>query len=262
MRHLVTGGAGFIGSNIVETLLPAADEIVILDNLSTGKLSNVTPFLGNGRCTFIEGSITDRAACKRACRDVDYVYHEAALISVPSPSNSPRQLWRSTSRERPMYSSPPGMPGETCCVCLVNLRVWQSRCLSQHRDPTPQPLIALCGIESGGEMLASAFTEVYGIPVICLKVFQCFRKRQDPSSAYAASYHGLCRAILGGEQATIFGDGEQTRDFVYIDNVVEANIKAAMEAKSSACGRAFNIGCGESNSINHLYAVIAKEFGK
>ena len=262
MRCLVTGGAGFIGSNIVETLLDRGDDVVVLDNLSTGKRRNIEPFLDSGRCTFIEGAITDRPTCDRACEGVDYVFHEAALVSVPLSIKNPESTCDINIRGTATVFLAAREAGVKRVVSASSTSVYGNPDVFPNVETQPlNPLSPYAASKASGEMLASAFTEVYGMPVICLRYFNVFGKRQDPASAYAAAIPRFITMLLRGETPTIFGDGEQTRDFVHIDNVVQANIRAATEAKPGAFGRAFNIGCGVKISINRLYAIIAREIG-
>jgi UDP-N-acetylglucosamine/UDP-N-acetylgalactosamine 4-epimerase len=262
MRFLVTGGAGFIGSNIVETLLEMGGEVVVLDNFSTGKRSNIEPFFRNPRFTLIEGTVTDPSVCELACRGADYVFHEAALISVPLSIDEPERTHeiniagtntmflaaRNAGVKRVVWASSTSVYGDS--EALPNVETMPLRPLSPYASS-----------KACGEMLASAYSEVYDISIVSLRYYNVFGKRQDPFSAYAAVIPLFVSKLLKGERPVIFGDGEQTRDFVYIENVVQANIRAALNAKESASGRAFNVGCGIRITINELYHIIAEEFG-
>lgn len=262
MRCLVTGGAGFIGSNLVETLLDRGDDVVVLDNLSTGKRRNIEPFLDNRRCTFIEGAITDRPTCDRACDGVDYAFHEAALVSVPLSIKDPESTCDINIRGTAAVFLAAREAGVKRVIFASSTSVYGNPDVFPNVETQPlNPLSPYAASKASGEMLASAFTEVYGMPVICLRYFNVFGKRQDPASAYAAAIPRFVTMLLRGETPIIFGDGEQTRDFVHIDNVVQANIRAATEAKPGAFGKAFNIGCGTKTSINRLYTIIAREIG-
>lgn len=262
MRCLVTGGAGFIGSNIVETLLARGDEVVVLDNLLTGKRENILPFMETGRLTFLEGSVTDRAMCACACEGVDYVFHEAALVSVTGSIDDPvgtndvnvigtanvflaardakvkRVVWASSTS---VYGNAPVLP---------------------NVEATPlSPLSPYASSKASGEMLARAYSEVYDISIISLRYFNVFGKRQDPFSYYAAVIPIFVAKLLKGERPVIYGDGNQTRDFVFIENVVQANIRAAERTKPEFSGCAFNVGCGARITINELYQIIVEELG-
>ena len=262
MKCLVTGGAGFIGSNIVEALLEQEHDVVVLDDLSTGKRANIKPFFDNPRFRFIEGTITDPAVCMRTCQDVDYVFHEAAQISVVGSIEDPVRTAdiniagtmnvflaaRDAGVKRVVWASSTSVYGDT--NILPNVEMMPLR-----------PLSPYAASKASGEMLASAFSEVYGISIISLRYYNVFGKRQDPFSLYAAVIPIFVSKLIRGERPMIYGDGEQTRDFVYIDNVVQANIKAAMEAGPECSGHAFNVGCGASISIKGLLKIIAGELG-
>ena len=262
MRYLITGGAGFIGSNITETLLDRGEQVVVLDNLSTGKRENIEPFIDNERFSFIEGTITDKQTCARACDCVDYVFHEAALVSVPLSIDNPESTHAINIKGTENVFLAAKDAGVKRVVFASSTSVYGNPDVFPNVETQQlNPLSPYAASKASGEMLASAFSEVYGIPIICLRYFNVFGKRQDQASAYAAAIPHFVTMLINGQAPTIFGDGEQTRDFVYIDNVVQANIKAATEASPAAYGRAFNVGCGEKISINELYAVIARELG-
>ena len=258
----MTGGAGFIGSNIVEELLGRGEEVVVLDNLSTGKIANIEPFLSNPRFTFIRGSVTDPATCAEACTGIGCVFHQAAYISVPG------------SVENPVMTTEINVSG-TVNVFLaardagVGRVVWasstsvygNSEVLPNVETMPLDPLSPYAASKAACEMYAQAFSKVYGLSIIGLRYYNVFGKRQDPASPYAAVIPLFVSRLIAGERVTIFGDGEQTRDFVFIENVVQANIRAATQAGPEASGRAYNIGCGRSISINTLYNIIARELG-
>jgi nucleoside-diphosphate-sugar epimerase len=262
MRYLITGGAGFIGSNLSEFLLAQGEEVVVLDDFSTGKRENIHPFLENRRFTIIEGSVTDPAVCIQACKGADYVFHEAAFISVP------------LSIEKPVLTHEINVTGTANLFLAarnagVKRVVWaSSTSVYGNSEQLPnvetmplRPLSPYAASKAAGEMFASAFSEVYDMSIISLRYYNVFGKRQDPASAYAAVIPLFITHLLRGKRPVIFGDGAQTRDFVFIDNVVQANIRAALQAGDDASGRAFNIGCGERISINELYHIIAEELG-
>lgn len=262
MNYLVTGGAGFIGSNLVETLLSRDETVVVLDNLATGHMSNIEPFMSNPRFSFIKGSVTNPDDCARACDGVDYVLHQAAYISVPG------------SVENPVLTTETNVTGTMNVFCAardagVKSVVWaSSTAVYGNAEVLPNvetmplnPLSPYAASKAAGEMYARAFSEVYGMNIICLRYFNVFGQRQDPASQYAAAIPLFITRLLSGESVTIFGDGGQTRDFVHIDNVVQANLRAAAESQSEAAGGAFNIGAGTETSINELYDIIAAELG-
>jgi len=262
MRCCVTGGAGFIGSNIVEALLAGGAEVVVLDDLTTGKMENIEPFIDDDGFTFVRGTVTDRAACDRVCEGADFVFHEAAHVSVVQ------------SIEDPLATNEVNVTGTVNVFMAardagVRRVVWASSTSVYGNSPVLpnvetiplSPLSPYAASKAAGEMWASAFSEVYDIPIISLRYYNVFGKRQDPSSLYAAVIPIFTSKLLKGERPVIYGDGNQTRDFVHIDNVVQANIGAATRAEPGCGGRAFNIGCGAAITINDLYRIIAGELG-
>jgi UDP-N-acetylglucosamine/UDP-N-acetylgalactosamine 4-epimerase len=262
MKFLVTGGAGFIGSNLTESLLNEGNEVVVLDNLSTGKLANIAIFLKNERFRFIEGTITDPETCEKACSGAEYVFHEAAVCSVPQSIKNPHETHevnvtgtsniflaaRDAHVKRVVWASSTSVYGN-------------SEVLPNFETMTLRPLSPYAASKAAGEMFASAFSEVFDISIISLRYYNVFGKLQDPASPYAAVIPLFVSELLKGKRPVIFGDGNQTRDFVYIDNVVNANIRAALYAPQDAGGKAYNIGCGSRISINELYAIVAEELG-
>ena len=262
MRCLVTGGAGFIGSNIVEALLNRDYDVVVLDDLSTGKRGNIAPFLDDKRFRFIEGSITDPGTCKSASVDVDYVFHEAALVSVQNSVEDPKKTHNINIAGTLNVFLAARDAGVKRVVWASSTSVYGNSAELPNVETMPlSPLSPYAASKAAGEMLACAFSEVYDISVISLRYYNVFGRRQDPFSLYAAVIPIFVSKLLKGERPIIFGDGNQTRDFVFIDNVVQANIRAALETKAVHSGRAFNVGCGTSITINELFGIIAEELG-
>jgi len=262
MRYLVTGGAGFIGSNLAEALLREGNEVVVLDDLSTGKRENMASFSDDPNFTFIEGTITDPATCARACEGADYVFHEAALCSVPGSIKEPVKTDAVNITGSMNVFLAARDAGVKRVVWASSTSVYGDSPVLPNVESVPlSPLSPYAASKASGEMLARAFSEVYDISIISLRYFNIFGKRQDPFSVYAAVIPIFVSKLLRGERPIIYGDGEQTRDFVYIDNVVQANIRAATVAGDEYSGRAFNIGCGTRITINELYRVVADELG-
>ena len=262
MRCLITGGAGFIGSNLVETLLDRGWEVTVLDDLSTGKRENIASFTAGSRFRLIVGSIVERAVCERACEGADYVFHEAALCSVPLSISEPERTLATNVGGTANVFLAARDAGVKRVVWASSTSVYGNSPLLPNRETMPlRPLSPYAASKAAGEMLASAFSEVYGFPIISLRYFNVFGKRQDPFSAYAAVIPLFVSKLLRDERPVIYGDGGQTRDFVHVENVVEANIRAALHAGNDASGQAFNIGCGERISINVLSRIIAEELG-
>lgn len=262
MRCVVTGGAGFIGSNLVETLLGQGWDVTVLDDLSTGKRENIASFIADGRLRLIVGSVADRAVCASACEGADYIFHEAALCSVPLSISQPERTLETNVGGAANVFLAARDAGVKRVVWASSTAVYGNSDVLPNSESMPlRPLSPYAASKAAGEMLASAFSEVYGLPVISLRYFNVFGKHQDPFSAYAAVIPLFISKLIRGERPVIYGDGEQTRDFVHVENVVEANICAAVHAGEKASGRAFNIGCGERMSINALYRIIAEELG-
>lgn len=258
MRFLVTGGAGFIGSNLVETLLEKDSFVRVLDNLSTGKMENIKSFLGNKQFEFIEGDIRDVNMCQKACKDIDFVLHQAALGSVPRSIKDPVTTndvnvggtlnmliaARDNKVKRFVFASSSSVYGD-------------EKRLPKKEGRVGVPLSPYAVSKKTNELYARNFYDLYGLETIGLRYFNVFGRRQDPDSPYAAVIPIFIKNILNNRVSTINGDGEQTRDFTYIDNVVDANLKACF-AKKSACGKVFNIANGDRISVNSLYKKICE----
>jgi nucleoside-diphosphate-sugar epimerase len=261
MKYLVTGGAGFIGSNLTETLLNLGEEVIVLDNLSTGKLLNIKPFIEHERFTFIQGSITDPEICARACEGVDYVLHQAALVSVPGSIKDPDSTYEVNVNGTLTVLNAARNAGVQGIVCASSSAVYGNSEVLPNVETMPlSPLSPYADSKVAVEKYIRSFSEDYGISVVGLRYFNVFGKNQDPSSSYAAVIPVFISGFLKGEQITIYGDGEQTRDFVFVDNIVQANIKAAKQLRTDVNGRSFNIGSGKGISINELFKIIAEEF--
>jgi UDP-glucose 4-epimerase len=251
--YLVTGGAGFIGSHIASALVERGDRVRIFDNLSTGHRGNVDRLVEH--VEFIQGDLVNRLDVERAVDGVEVVFHEAALASVPR------------SVEAPLATN------AACVTGTVNLldvarrsgvrRVVYGGSSSAYGDqPTPQkherllpaPLSPYAAAKLAGEYYCQAFTATYGLETVTLRYFNVFGPRQDPKSEYAAVIPKFITEMLAGRRPTIFGDGKQSRDFTYIDNVVRGNLLAADAA--DAVGRTINVACGQSYNLLQLVAGI------
>ncbi len=257
-KYLVTGGAGFIGSHIAETLVEAGHEVRVLDNLSTGKQENLRAF--RSRCGFIEGDVRDTDTVADAVKGVDYVIHQAALASVPrsikDPTSSNQVNVQGTLNlllaakehgiKRVIYASSSSVYGD-------------SETLPKSEGMPPSPRSPYAVSKLAGELYCRVFADVYGLPTTCLRYFNVFGPRQDPNSQYSAVIPLFVKALFEGVPPTIFGDGEQSRDFTYVENVVAANI-AACESNSPG-GEVYNVACGERYSLNTLYDKLKKIVG-
>lgn len=259
MRYLVTGGAGFIGSHLVEHLLGRGEDVVVLDNFSTGRRENLAPFLS--KIELIEGSLTDAATCAGAAKGADYVLHQAAIPSVPRSVADPLAsneanvtgtlnillAARDAKVKRFVYAASSSAYGDTAE-------------LPKHEDMFPRPLSPYAVAKYAGECYCRAFAHSYGLKTVALRYFNIFGPRQDPTSQYAAVIAKFATAALNNEVPTIYGDGEQTRDFTYIANAVKANMLAC-NAPDEASGDFFNVGCGDRVSVNELWRKITRIVG-
>ena len=252
---LVTGGAGFIGSNIVEYLLKyGAKKVRVLDNLSTGRLSNMDGFKGNPAFEFIKGDIRDLDTCRKACMDIDCISHQAALGSVPRSIKEPENTnavnvsgflnmliaAKDNNVSRFVYASSSSVYGDEKSLPKVEERIGK-------------PLSPYAVSKYTNELYAGVFQNVYGLQVVGLRYFNIFGPRQDPNGEYAAVIPLFVSRIMKREQVFIDGDGEQTRDFTFVENAVQANVKAMLIDNTDAAGKVYNIAVGENFSVNRLY---------
>lgn len=262
-RVLVTGGAGFIGSNLVEKLLSQNNEVVVLDNFSTGKRENLTPFAGNKNFTLIEGDIRDMEICRKAVRDVEYVLHEAALGSVPRSIKDPmtttavnilgfvNMLYASQEAKvrRFVYAASSSTYGD-------------STALPKVEDKIGNPLSPYAITKYVDELYAKNFHDLYGIDTIGLRYFNVFGRRQDPCGAYAAVIPKFLMSLMKYESPVINGDGSYSRDFTYIDNVVQANELALLAEKPEALNQIYNVAFGERTTLNELFEILRENLSR
>jgi nucleoside-diphosphate-sugar epimerase len=259
MRYLVTGGAGFIGSNIVDELVRRGHGVVVLDNLSSGKESNLAGV--RDKIQFIRGSITDLEQVREACEGADYVLHLAARTSVPRSVKEPLETnavnvdgtlnvlvaARDAKVRRVVFAGSSSVYGETPT-------------LPKMESMTPAPISPYGVSKLTGEIYGQVFQRVYGMEFVSLRFFNVFGPRQDPGSPYSGVLSLFNTAVLEGTPPTIYGDGEQSRDFTYVANVVEANLLAC-EAKAAA-GLVFNVGTGNRYTLNQTLQLLARISGK
>jgi len=258
MVYLVTGGAGFIGSNIVEELLKRGEKVRVLDNFSTGKRENILPFLD--RIELIEGDIRSYHIVREAVDGVDFVLHQAALPSVPRSIKDPittnevnvggtlniLNAALDAGVKRVVYASSSSIYGN-------------SEVLPKREDMTPNPMSPYAVSKLAGEKYCQVFSQIYRLETVCLRYFNVFGPRQDPNSQYSAVIPKFIAAMKKGERPTIYGDGKQSRDFTYVANVVEANLLACQV--NSALGEVFNIACGKRYSLLGLVSKLNEIFG-
>jgi len=264
---LITGVAGFIGANLLADLLSLGQNVVGLDNFSTGHRSNIADVLASSgassRFRMIEGDTRDIDACRAACAGVDFVLHQAALGSVPRSIHDPLTsshvnvdglmnvlfAAHGAGVQRVVYASSSSVYGD-------------SRHLPQVEARTGRLLSPYAATKAVNEMYADVFQRTYGIETVGLRYFNVFGPRQDPNGAYAAVIPRWIAALLRGERCKIFGDGETSRDFCYIANVLQANVLAATTGAAASTGTAYNIACGDSTSLTSLFYLIRDGLAK
>lgn len=259
-KILVTGGAGFIGSNLCEKLLELNNKVICLDNFSTGKRENIEPFLSNSNFCLIEGDIRDLGTCQKVVDGIDYVLHEAALGSVPRSIKDPITTnevnisgflnmlvaARDAKVKRFVYAASSSTYGD-------------SETLPKVEDKIGKPLSPYAITKYVNELYADVFARTYGIETIGLRYFNVFGRRQDPDGAYAAVIPLFVKQLIEHKSPVINGDGEYSRDFTYIDNVVQMNLLALSTENPDAVNQVYNVAYGERTTLNQLTDYL-KEF--
>lgn len=256
--YLVTGGAGFIGSHLAEALLRRGDRVRVLDNLMTGKRENLAHIANE--IEFIEGDIRDLETTRRAMQDVGVVFHEAAIPSVPRSVKEPLlnhevnvtgtfnvlMAARDAGVRRVVFAASSSAYGET-------------EVLPKQEEMLPSPLSPYAVAKLVGEFYSQVFTRAFGLETVCLRYFNVFGPRQDPSSPYSGVISKFITALLEGQTPVIYGDGEQSRDFTYVENVVLANLSAAQAP--NAAGQVMNLGLCERTTLNQLLGELQRIIG-
>ena len=256
---LVTGGAGFIGSHIASALASSGARVRVIDDLSTGYRENLDGI--KGELDFVQGSLADEVSLGKAIEDVELVFHEAAIPSVPRSVENPRQTHiasvestfslllaaRQNSVRRVVYAASSSAYGDQPTLPKVETML-------------PEPLSPYAVAKLVGEHYCQVFTRVYGLETLSLRYFNVFGPRQDPSSQYSGVVSRFISDLLGGTRPVIYGDGEQSRDFTYIENVVDANLKAAESSKG--IGQVINVANGKRISLNQLLDELKSLTGK
>jgi UDP-glucose 4-epimerase len=258
-KYLVTGVAGFIGRSIAAALLARGESVRGIDSFITGKRSNL---VGLEAMEFIEGDLADPAACERACAGVEIVFHEAALASVPRSVADPvgtnvncvdatlnvLVAARAAGVRRVVYAGSSSAYGE-------------SPTMPKREDMLPAPISPYAVAKLAGEHYMGAFARVYGLETVVLRYFNVFGPYQDPTSHYSGVLAIFCRRMLSGQQPIIYGDGEQSRDFTYIDNVVHANLLAAAAPAEKVSGRMMNLATASRITLNETFAILRELTG-
>jgi len=261
---LITGGAGFIGSNLVAYLLKhKAKKVRVLDNLATGSMENLVEFKNNPSFEFMKGDIRDLASCKKAMEGIDYVSHQAALGSVPRSINDPI-----TSNEvnvsgflNMLVAQKDSASVKRLVYAASSSTYGDSASLPKVEDTIGSPLSPYAVTKLVNELYADVFYKTYGTPTIGLRYFNVFGPKQSPTGAYAAVIPLFMQALVDAKAPTIHGDGEQTRDFTYVENAVQANVRAFF-ASDAAENEVFNIAYGERISLNTLWGSLKEVSGK
>jgi len=256
IKYLITGGAGFIGSNIVKKLLDNGELVRAVDNFATGRKENITEFLDNKNFDFIEGDITNIDFCKRIIKNIDFVLHEAAVPSVQR------------SVEDPLTSNDANVNGTLNMLVAsrdenIKKFIYASSSsiygdnpeLPKREDFPVRPISPYALTKYVGERYAQIFWQIYGLPTVCLRYFNVFGPKQNPNSQYSAVIPKFINNFLKDETPVIFGTGEQSRDFTFVENVVDANL-LAVNSKEKANGQVFNIACNQENSLNQLVTLL------
>ena len=259
--YLVTGGAGFIGSSIARALIARGDGVRVLDNFSTGKRENLADIAD--RIELLEGDIRDDKLLGHATSGVEVIFHEAAIASVPQSMAEPLEnhAVNATGTMRVLEAS--RHAGVRRVVYAASSAAYGDEpTLPKVETMPPAPISPYGATKLAGEVAMQVYARAFGLETVCLRYFNVFGPRQDPKSEYAAVIPKFITAALAGKQPRIFGDGQQSRDFCHIDNVVEANFAAAAADAGRASGRVFNVGCGESIDLNRVVALIGDILGK
>jgi nucleoside-diphosphate-sugar epimerase len=259
MRYLVTGGAGFIGSNTVDELVLRGHSVVVLDDLSAGKEDNLAEI--RNKITFIKGSITDIEVVRKAMHEAEYVLHLGARTSVPRSVKDPLETNRiNVEGTLNVLVAAKEMKVKRVVFAASSSAYGETPTLPKVETMQPQPISPYGVTKYVGELYGQAFLRCYGLETVSLRYFNIFGPRQDPTSPYSGVLAKFCTAFLEDTQPGVFGDGGQTRDFTFVDNAVHANLLAC-EAPNVA-GKVFNIGCGGRVSLNEVLATLRKITGK
>ncbi|HXZ39616.1 MAG TPA: SDR family oxidoreductase [Terriglobales bacterium] len=258
--YLITGIAGFIGSSLARGVLAQGNQVCGIDNLSTGKRETITEILG--KVDFREADLLDFDAIQHACRGVDYVLHQAAIPSVPRSVKNPLEsnranidatvnllvAARDAKVKRVVYAASSSAYGDTPT-------------LPKREDMPPNPISPYAVAKLAGEYYMSSFWRCYGLETVSLRYFNIFGPRQDPTSPYSGVLAKFITQMLRGEQPTIFGDGQQSRDFTYVENAVNANLLACKAPTENVAGKVFNIATGSRIDLNETFRVLKKLTG-
>jgi nucleoside-diphosphate-sugar epimerase len=255
---LVTGGAGFIGSHIVRRLAGAGARVRVLDNFVTGRLANLAGVAGS--VELIEGDIADMGVVRRSVDGVDYLLHLAALASVPESVEHPERNFEVNFRGTHNLLIAARDAQIQRFVFSSSAAVYGDHAAPHHEELAPRALSPYAAAKQSGEQLCRSFSHVYGLPTVCLRYFNVFGPRQNPRSGYAAAIPIFMTALIEGKRPTIYGDGRQSRDFVYVGNVVDANLLAC--GAEAAIGGVFNVAAGGETDLLALLGILSELAGR
>ena len=255
---LITGGAGFIGSNLAQYLLDfGAKKVRILDDLSNGYLKNLEPYKNDSRLEFIEGDITNKKTCDDAVIGMDHISHQAALGSVPRSLKTPLLTHEANATGFLNMLTAAKDAGIKSFIFASSSSVYgDHKGLPKYEDKTGNPLSPYAVSKKTNELYAKVFHEAFGFNTIGLRYFNIFGPNQSPNGPYAAVIPLYMNALLRNEAGKIFGDGEQSRDFTFVENAVQANVKAMLCENPNAFGETYNIACGYKSSVIELYNIL------
>lgn len=255
---LITGGAGFIGSNLAQYLLDfGAKKVRILDDLSNGYLKNLEPYKNDSRLEFIEGDITNKKTCDDAVIGMDHISHQAALGSVPRSLKTPLLTHEANATGFLNMLTAAKDAGIKSFIFASSSSVYgDHKGLPKYEDKTGNPLSPYAVSKKTNELYAKVFHEAFGFNTIGLRYFNIFGPNQSPNGPYAAVIPLYMNALLRNEAGKIFGDGEQSRDFTFVENAVQANVKAMLCENPDAFGETYNIACGYKSSVIELYNIL------
>ena len=255
-RYLVTGGAGFIGSNLVRFLLDKGQEVVVLDNFATGKRENLAEVAG--RIELVEGDIRDGEAVRRCADGCGVIFHEAALGSVPRSMEDPAATHDANVNGTLTVLEAARAGGQRVVFAASSSAYGDAPESPKCEEMVPKPISPYAASKVSCEAYMQAYAAAYGMATVSLRYFNVYGPRQDPQGAYAAAIPAFVARLLRGEQPVIFGDGEQSRDFCYIGNVCRANWLASQVPAASCDGRPINIACGRRTSLNQILDQLGK----
>lgn len=256
---LVTGGAGFVGSHIAARLAESGARVRVLDNLATGHLENLEEI--GGDIDFVRGSLNNADDLARALEGVEVVFHEAAIPSVPRSVENPLESHRACADGTISLLAAARQAGVRRLVYAASSSAYGDQpTLPKEEEMAPQPLSPYAAAKLAGELYCQVWARTYGFETVCLRYFNVFGPRQDPGSQYSGVISRFISALMKGEQPVIFGDGEQSRDFTYVSNVVDGNLKAAQAP--DCAGQVINVATGEKITLNQLLDTLKKITGK